>query len=389
MERRRLLVDHMKRFPTLAGLLGSAFYVEHGVEIESFLATPERVSHSGSAPRLSAFIRVAQWNLEKGKRFDEALILFETDPVLRWADIIILNEADHGMARSGNRHVALDLARALGMNMAFGAACLELTNGVGEDLAVEGENRESLQGNAVLSRYPVLEARTARLPQCFEPYEFGEKRYGGRNCVWARLQVGSGTLWVGSTHLEVRNTPECRAHQIRHLISTLPAETGEPCLFGGDFNANTFRRGTLWRTLSGAARLIWSDPEAMKDGLLHPERTEPLFRVVAQSGFSPRGLNSPEATAIAELEDLEDTQGVPRILKRYIQQRLAPYQGRLCLKLDWLMGKGIQALGQGEIKDPGTGVTSRTPGCLLTEREGRARISDHSPIFADLNLPRL
>ena len=37
---------------------------------------------------------------------------------------------------------------------------------------LQGDNRESLQGNAILSRYPIVEAHNVPLPVTFEPYEF-------------------------------------------------------------------------------------------------------------------------------------------------------------------------------------------------------------------------
>jgi endonuclease/exonuclease/phosphatase family metal-dependent hydrolase len=387
MDRRRYLTEHLRRFSTLDELRRSAFYADCGAEMASLLDTPEVVAGSGAAPRIAAFVRVVQWNLEKGIRLDEVLRQLKTDAVLRWADVLFLNEADHGMIRSGNRHIAQCLAQALGMNMAFGAACLELTKGVGAELALAGENREGLQGNAVLSRYPILSARIVRLPQCFEAFEFSEKRYGGRNCLWVRLRVGARTVWAGSAHLEVRNTPGCRAAQMQSLMAAVPGEAGEPCLLGGDLNTNTFRRGTRWRAISGTVRFLASPPSSMKERLLHPERTEPLFRVTDRAGFSRKGFNSSEATACAPLDNLEDARMLPALFQRRIQRRLAPYDGCLHMKLDWLLGKELQALRGGEVTDAETGVSSLNPGCVPTQRIGPDRISDHSPIFADLRLP--
>jgi endonuclease/exonuclease/phosphatase family metal-dependent hydrolase len=384
MQRRKFLLDQLRRYSTLAELRRSAFYAECSSEVESLLITPEVVPCDDAAPRLSAFLRVAQWNVEKGRQFDAILLQFQQDEVLRRADVVILNEADCGMNRSGNRHVALDLARALGMNLAFAPACLELTKGVGEELSLPGENRDSMQGNAVLSRYPITAARCVRLPQCFEPYEYSEKRYGGRSCLWVQLACGRGRLWVGSTHLEVRNTPACRATQMRHLLATLPAGHGTPFLLGGDFNTNTFRRGTLCRTLSASASLIWNHPDRMRERLLRPDRTEPLFEVGSRAGFSLRGFNSGEATACASLAGLEDAVMVPAMIARYIRRRLAPYQGCLCLKLDWFLGRDIRGLDEKEIIDAATGVMSMKPGCRQTPWAGPDRISDHNPIIVDL-----
>ncbi len=365
----------------------SPFFAECSSEIETLLGTPELSVCDKAIPRIFAFVRVAQWNLEKGKQFDAIVRQFKTDEALRWADIVMLNEADCGMNRSDNRHVARCLGEALGMNVAFAPACLELTKGIDEERKLPWENRESLQGNAVLSRYPMLAAQVVRLPQCFEPYEFHEKRYGGRNCLWVRLQIGAGTLWAGSTHLEVRNTPGCRATQMKRLMAALPGGSGEAHLLGGDLNTNCLRRGTRWRALLAAAHLLIGDARKVKKRFLTPQRVEPLFKVAARAGFSLEGLNSVEATACAPIEESEDAGMVPAIFHDFVRRRTEPYRDGLPIKLDWFFGRDVHPLRASEVFDRTSGIGSCDPTCVPTLRTGPARISDHSPIYADLTLP--
>ncbi len=377
----------MRQYKTLAELRKSDFFADCGAEMEQFLMTPQIISRAGAAPRLNSFMRVAQWNIEKGKRFGAILHRLQTDNVLKWADVLILNEADHGMNRSQNRHVACDLANNLGMHMAFGPAHLELTKGTDDELSLEGENRESLQGNAVLSRYPILEAQVVPLPVTFEPYEFEEKRYGWRNCLWVKLQSPKGFLWIGSVHLELRNTPRCRARQIAHIMENLPGGANDPYLLGGDLNVNSFSRGTLWRTVRSVSRLLTSSPSAVKDELLHPERgREPLFKTLCRHGFTWSGLNSSEETARAALNSLEEVGFFPASILNAVRKRLNPYNGYLCFKLDWLLGKNARALAGGQRHDLAANISSSDPGCRGGENAGPNRVSDHLPIYADLDL---
>ncbi len=351
------------------------------------LDRPEVFNHPAANSRRLSFLRIVQWNIEKGKRYSLLLEVLRTHEILRRADVILLNEADYGMNRSGNIHVARDLARDLGMNMVFGPAHLELTKGTEEELSIPGENQESLQGNAILSRYPILESRSIPLPVCFEPYEFHEKRYGRRNCVWARIELESGSLWFGSAHLEVRNTPSCRARQMKHILDNLPADAGDPCLLGGDFNSNGFSRGTTWRTARSALRISFADPDKLKEELRHPEEgSEPLFRVAREAGFSWRRLNSAEDTASAPIGGLEDAGLLPSFIADRVRKRLSVYNGYLDFKLDWLLGRGIQPVKRGEIIDRISGSVSENPGCIRLPRRGADRISDHNPIYADLSI---
>lgn len=381
------LTSNLSRYPTLAELRASPFFADCHNEIERLLGTAEVIDCAAASPRLSSFIRVAQWNIEKGRRAAGILHTLQHDPILQWADLILLNEADRGMNRSGNCHVAAVLADGLAMHMAFAPAHLELTKGTEDELQMPGENHEGMQGNAILSRYPIVEALVVSLPVCFEPFEFHEKRYGRRVCLWVRLKIGARSGWIGSVHLEVRNTPRCRALQMRHVLSRLPGRPEEPYLLGGDLNTNSFSRGTEWRALRSMARLIRHSPSEMQKVLTHPERgAEPLFRFVRQARFAWEGLNAAGHTAMAPIGGLEEAHMVPAPVVKAVRRRLEPYHGHLQLKLDWLLGRGIRPLGGGEATDAETGTISMDPGRVPVTTTGPERLSDHLPIHADISI---
>jgi hypothetical protein len=58
----------------------------------------------------------------------------------------------------------------------------------------------------------------------------------------------------------------------------------------------------------------------------------------------------------------------------------------LSFKLDWLLGKNIQALTGGQARDLQTDVVSLSPSCFKGENAGPNRMSDHLPIYADFEL---
>ena len=380
-------IGNLSNYGTLSELGRSDFFADNRDEIEFFLQTPQVYTHAAAAPRLNSFLRVAQWNIEKGKQFIPILDRFKNDDILKWADVIILNEADYGMNRSQNRHIARELAAQLGMHMVFGPAHFELTKGTEDDLAIEGENRESLQGNAILSRYPVLGASVTPLPVTFEPYEFEEKRFGRRCCLWARLKLRQSLLWVGSVHLELRNTPQCRARQMEHVMKALPGRDDEAFLLGGDLNTNSFGRGTAWRTFKSVFRLLLHRPARVKEQLLHPEnKWEPLFNVLKREGFFWDTLNSNEETARTAIDSLEESDFLPDFLTDAIKKRLMPYNGHLCFKLDWFLGKNLRPLSEERRSDTTNGTTSLEPGCIPGRNYGPDRVSDHLPIYVDLDL---
>jgi hypothetical protein len=273
------------------------------------------------------------------------------------------------------------------MHAVFAPAHFELTKGVAEELSLEGDNRESLQGNAILSRYPILEAKIIPLPITFEPYAFHEKRFGRRNCLWVRLQLRESCLWVGATHFELRNAPADRAGQMSHIMKCLPGQENAMYLLGGDLNTNSFARGSVWRSVKAVLKLLFTPPSKMKYQLLRPEcGREPVFKVLGQYGFMWEGFNSSEETARTEIGALEEAAFLPDPILKAFQKRLAPYEGYLSFKLDWLLGKNIRALGAGRKLDNRENVSSLRAGCLSMENAGSNRISDHLPVYADLDL---
>ena len=387
MESHALWLENLRKYERLDELKKSAFFADHGKQLESYLCAPQVISISGTGPILRSFLRVVQWNIEKGKRFHSILERLQTNEILKWADLLILNEVDQGMIRSENRHVARELAASLRMHAAFGPAHFELTKGIDEELFLQGDNCESLQGNAILSRYPIAETRNVPLPVSFEPYEFHEKRFGSRSCLWARLQLRDSFLWVGAVHLELRNTPQCRARQMHHILKYLPCTEDEAVLLGGDLNTNSFARGTNWRTLKSILRLLVSSPSRMKRQLLHPDSgAEPLFSILRSSGFEWDRLNTNEETARTIVNSLEEAGYLPDSVLRLFRNRLKLYQGYLSFKLDWLLGKNLRALSSGQKRDTQTGVLSLEPGTVRMENSGPDRISDHLPIYADIDL---
>jgi hypothetical protein len=189
------------------------------VEVDNSIAAND------ACDRPSGIITVVELNAERGRHWLHAL------PLLRGADIIILNEMDIGMARSGQQHTTQHLARALGMNYAWGLEFVELTAGTLVEQRTVGStpNFLGLHGNAFMTRCRIADAVIYR--DEVGPYfsdsanhvnaDGHEKRLGGRMGVFGRIAIGGRTLVIGSTH-----KVEDSAADIRAYIGTDKAITG-------------------------------------------------------------------------------------------------------------------------------------------------------------------
>src|SRR5687767_7224596 len=90
-----------------------------------------------------AALRVVSFNIERALRVDAAITVLESEPALREADVVLLQEMDH----PGTRRVA----QALGMAYVYYPGTFSL------------KTRRDF-GNAVLSRWPVVEDSKILLP---------------------------------------------------------------------------------------------------------------------------------------------------------------------------------------------------------------------------------
>jgi endonuclease/exonuclease/phosphatase family metal-dependent hydrolase len=375
----------------------------------------DRVDPGSVALPGAASLRVLQWNIEKGRELEGIIRRLREDPWMCRADLLLLNEVDRGTARGGNVDQARCLAAALGMHHAWLPTYIECTKGTGADLYAEGENTLGLHGLAILSRWPVTAARAVTLPSCHDYFDFHEKRFGGRRGLYTLITAGDRRLVAATTHLEVRRTPCCRARQfaafLRGLDESLGAwakdglldggasgelsneergtrvvkrglRNGEskaaagiaasciPVILGGDWNTNTFRRGSLSRSVLEFLRLVTTPAETLAAQLVAPFSREPLFALLAAEGFAVAPCNEAVPTVAQDLGSVEDLPALPASMARGVLRAFGLSGRVLRMRLDWIAVRGLQARG-------------RPVTLSATGQDGRA-LSDHAAIGIDL-----
>src|ERR1700752_563499 len=208
-----------------------------GKKLNRLLTTPfvsNRATSTGIRPfnpssaQIGKFLRVAEWNIERGLEFEAVKLAF-SDPkrfadlmdlkgskatseersrilnqvqLLRQADLVVLNEVDWGVNRTLFRNVAAELAEGLGMNYAYGVEFVEVdpvTMGIDQQVVMReveeaytepGESKNEmlayvrqimtpdptryrgLHGTAILSRFPLLNVRL--IPFRFQGHDWYE-----------------------------------------------------------------------------------------------------------------------------------------------------------------------------------------------------------------------
>ncbi|HWP44429.1 MAG TPA: endonuclease/exonuclease/phosphatase family protein [Blastocatellia bacterium] len=273
-------------------------------KLDALLSTPfvsNEAYMSGIVPELSEseklgrIIRVGFWNVQRGVKVEEIKMALERPEeferrikaeagsakhreaveqleVLRSVDVLVLNEADLGLERSGYADVSREIAAALKMNYTFGVEFVEVDPvnlGIEQfkDQPVVDRNRyRGLHGSAILSRFPIKQARL--VPLKHQPYDWYNEekkrvsiaesarrrlgeiafqadyarqiRRGGRSVLIAELhipQLPEGQLTVVTTHLENRCKPSGRRRQMQEVLSLIKGIEG-PLVLAGDLNTS-------------------------------------------------------------------------------------------------------------------------------------------------------
>ena len=386
------LVDRLRSFARFEDLRRSEFYREHRAEIRQLLDEPQVYQFPDARPRLRSFLRVVEWNIERGAHLEGIIETLNTHPVLRFADLLLLNELDDGMIRSRNLNIALELSRSVEAHAVFGAEYLELTKGAGFEAALAGQNTRALHGNAILTRHPFDNIEVIRLPRCENNFESKERRMGGRIGILLDVEINDTTVAIGNTHLDVVNSPRCRGNQMRTMLQAvdnrLISRSIQRAIVGGDLNTHTFARGTRFRSMKNTTLILTSKRENLIRRLSHPETSEPAIREFARFGFVIKGFNDHKATSRTIVSNLDDSARLPRPMKWWVSRRI-PAQGLMLeFRLDWLAARGLVALKAGEVVDKQTGVASVDAQTLSNLTHKGSTLSDHDPVVFDVAITR-
>lgn len=209
----------------------------NAIEIENSIASPSACSIESNP---SHSLKVIAFNAERGKYWHQFGEMLQANGSLSHPDVIILNEMDIGMARSGNVHTARKLAYELGMNYAWGLEYVELTNGnADEQAATKGvDNSLGLHGNAILTHCWIFDPLIVRDP--LNEKQFSrmslpinargtEIRLGGRMGLFARVGSSTRHLIVGSVHKIAAHEKELTSY-----FNRVPPQNRLGIVTGGD-----------------------------------------------------------------------------------------------------------------------------------------------------------
>lgn len=189
-------------------------------------------------PKPVCNLRVMSYNIHHGEGMDGIIDLERIAAIINATspDLVALQEVDILTRRSGNVDQLEKLAGLCNMHFAFGKA-MDYDGGA--------------YGNAILSKYPIVEQKTFPLP--------GEPR----SALAATLKTGDDCKMVFiSLHLDVEL--EFRKKSIKPLLEIINQYDELPMILAGDLNAtpNSEEISSLMNVLENATTNILTFPVA-------------------------------------------------------------------------------------------------------------------------------
>jgi endonuclease/exonuclease/phosphatase family metal-dependent hydrolase len=328
-------------------------------------------------------ISALAWNIERGTVFEGIAHALQDHEALRNKDILLLTELDHGMARSGNRFVAKELAERLGMNYAFAPVYIALQKGSGVESEIEGENTASIHGLAMFSKWPMRNVHAVPLPNGKDKMWGKEKRLGFLRALFADIEHPAGTFRAVTIHLDAHCSRAHRKRQMTIVLDHLETLPPIPTLLGGDWNTTTFNSQSSTRAIMGYWRRVFMGPKNVaRNHLPHPQRffERSLFDELEARGYEYEPFNNiGTGTLHYHVESIEKNTNlrdwVPEWCFPFIFWAANRVGGSVSGRLDWFAGKGIELAPNSQ---------PRTVGGLADEA-GRP-LSDHDAISLDFRL---
>lgn len=378
--------DELQQFHSTKELVRSDLYHRLKPEIDRILngIVGENMASVATTKTSGASIRATAWNIERGRRLDGVIETLRSHPVISASDIFLLTELDYGMARSGNRLVAHEIATALNLNYVFAPSYINLSKGAGLEREADGHNTHALHGNAVFSRYPIRDPHAFGLPNGKDKMAGREKRIGQQRSVIATVESPMGPIRVVSVHLDAHSARRMRRHQLETLTGFLDTLKPDlPVLMGGDWNTSTYNSSRAIYSILGFWRRVFMGVKyVMNNHYPYPERwfERPLFRMLERRGYTWRTLNQPGVCTLhydvmSMAHNSNAAEWVPLWCFRIIEWSLKDHDGLCFFKLDWFAGRHVHAV-------PGS------PQVIGGLRDEQGPLSDHDAIVVDFTVGR-
>ncbi len=328
---------YQKIKPTVERILNAIVQEDFSISPKSKVQSPKSVS-------------TVAWNIERGNIFEGIVDALENHPELKEKDLYLLTELDYGMARSGNRFVARELAKRLKLNYAFAPVYIALQKGSGVESDSKGENTKSIHGLAIFSKYPLKNLSTVALPNGKDKMHGKEKRLGFLRALVADVEHPAGEFRAVCVHFDVHCSRKHRQMQMKLILDHLETLPELPTVIGGDWNTTTYNAQNATRAILGFwHRVAMGVNNVKKDHYPYPDRRfeKGIFDELKKHDFVYKQFNN---EGVGTLHYDMENAAYNTNLRDWVPEWCFPFifwasrkaGGKFSLRLDWFAGKNIE-----------------------------------------------
>lgn len=346
--------------------------IVYGYEYGSF--TEDNFTNNNS------YLRAILWPLDQGRYYDGILETLRNRALVSKADIYFFPGVDLGMARSGNHNVVRDLAIELGYNYFFATSYLNLNVDNLPDKSLP-QNRLGLEGNAIMTRFPITNLRTIPLDYRHDTVIQGINKLGQEKAVVADLMIARDRkLTVSCMNFPVFSSARGRAHRLKHILQKLkPNDRLTPVLVGGDFQSHTYNCSSPFSLFLSVLNKIYRGLDyIIQEHQVHPDRyfERALFKIFQEFKFDHKDLNEMGVGNVHKsLLNLAPMQGFFRdALVRLLKSRTEI----VTFKQDWFFGS--------ESIQESHAHQSERPKVITHLFHNGKSVSSHDPVLLDFEV---
>ncbi|MCP5464473.1 MAG: hypothetical protein H7A33_05550 [Deltaproteobacteria bacterium] len=327
------------------------------------------------------FRRAVLWYLEHGKNFEGILETMRNRALVSQADLYFLPAVDIGLERTDNLNVVRSLALELSYNYYFATSFVHL-NDIDKDGQISPNNRVAIEGNAILSKYPLRNLRSFALPNFRDPASENPKRIGCEKVVLADVAFPEGDVTAVCVNLPDFSSQRQRFLHMRQISRKLREMVrNKPVLIGGDLKTSTYNCRNDWMFFFSVANKVFRG----YDYIVNEHHCRPdqhfdrrLFHYLERKDWHFKDLNeesrgSFHAKPIDLIRDLGDG-----FAAKLIKKLLKDHEEKISLKNDWFMGSP-------QIVASSSPQAERPKVISHLFYEGRP-VSSHDPILLDFEL---
>jgi len=340
----------------------------YGYEYGCFAESPKLVN--------KPFNRAVLWNLDRGKNFRGILESIRNRAFVSLADVYFFPAVDIGLARSHNHNIVRDLALELGYNYVFSTTFLHLDDDKNQD-------KLGIEGNAIMTRYPVSNFRIIPLRNVSDPLQGRRKRLGCEKVLLVDVNIDGNQISLACVNIPRKSSQRQRAKLVKFVMHKLSEEGEETAiLVGANLSSNNYKTTSPANFFMSVFNKVFRGYKYIKDEHhSYPEKyfEKKLFDHLEIGDFEYKPFNE-EGQGTYNLKTLElaPPNWKTKLTYKLTEKLLTKHSDDMSFKTDWFVANKRVVVSKSHQAERPRVITHLF-------HEGNS-VSNHDPVLLDFEI---